>query len=202
MLLRLLALLAALVGIGALYAPRALLRASRSSPGRLFAEPEPPLEGADVFDVEQVLRDIAQEKDNRKATEAREKLEEKRKVLQKRSDRNYEKYWQEREAEGLPLKTKEAATIRSYYSVTNTNSSSSSSSLNSDNPEKQWDYQAVPVNPARGDGLAASAVGVGILAALILIKKQVGSRDEPRRKKERPVRGAINMPGIGPIYVD
>ena len=198
MLLRLLALLAALVGIGALYAPRALLRASRSSPGRLFAEPEP--DNADVFDVEQVLRDIAQEKDNRKATEAREKLEEKRKVLQKRSDRNYEKYWQEREAEGLPLKTKEAATIRSYYSVTNTNSSSSS--LNSGNPEKQWDYQAVPVNPARGDGLAASAVGVGILAALILIKKQVGSRDEPRRKKDRPVRGAINMPGIGPIYVD
>jgi len=201
MLLRLLALLAALVGIGALYAPRALLRASRSSPGRLFSEPEPESADGDVFDVEQVLRDIAQEKDNRKATEAREKLEEKRKVLQKRSDRNYEKYWQEREAEGLPLKTKEAATIRSYYSVTNTNSSSSSS-LNSANPEKQWDYQAVPVNPARGDGLAASAVGIGILAALILIKKQVGSRDEPRRKKERPVRGAINMPGIGPIYVD
>ena len=164
----------------------------------------------DEFDVEQVLKDIAAEKDSRKAAEAREKLEQRRAVLQKRSDKNYEEYWREREGKELKSAIKDQATLRSYYGAgVSTSSNGNSSSIGTGNSsvvisERVWDYQAVPVNPARGDGLGTAAVGVALLATLLVGRKLIVGEEgsAKRRNKDKPIRQAIVFPGVGPVYVD
>ena len=76
--------------------------------------------------------------------------------------------------------------------------------LSNDNAESGWDYQAVPVNPSQGDGITTSvSFGVALLAtALIVGKKILSPEADSKKKRVKPVRGAINMPGIGIVNVD
>lgn len=172
----------------------------------LFAETEESdLPPSNDFDIEKVLNQIAVEKDQKRAADAQQALDEKRAVLQKRSDKNYEKYWVDKEKKELAKESKDLATLRSYYSG---GPNRSNSSLSKDNAESGWDYQAVPVNPSQGDGITASvSFGVALLATALIVGKKILSPAEAdskknSKKKVKPVRGAINMPGIGIVNVD
>lgn len=105
----------------------------------LFAETgESDLPPSNDFDIEKVLSQIAVEKGQKRAADAQQALDEKRAVLQKRSDKNYEKYWVDKEKKELSKESKELATLRSYYSG-GPNRSNSNSSLSNDNAESGWD---------------------------------------------------------------
>ena len=164
-------------------------------------------EAQDEFDVEKVLQDIAEEKDKKKAAETQKAIDERNAVLQKRKSRNYEKYWAEQESKDLVQGVKDQATLRSYYGGGSrmSNNNATAVVIAEEKSQQLWNYQAVPVNPAKGDGVAVSAVGLAVLATFIVGKKLLVDKREGRTKssrQERPVRNAINMPGIGIVFVD
>lgn len=151
----------------------------------------------DDFNVEKVLRDIAEEQNQRKEDAIRAEEEQKRTVMQKRKDKNYEKYWQKQEQK-FEAQSKDAATMRSYYALNKTMSANEPSR----DANKLWDYQAVPINPSKGDGLPVVALGLVALAALVVGKKTIASGDNESRKSKKRIRNAINMPGIGIVNVE
>jgi hypothetical protein len=196
--MRSLHLLAGLLVLMLLDAVRGLLpsRALRRVPRLRLAGAE----DDDDFDIEKVVRDIQDEQENNKRVAKEDALEEKRAVLKKRKDRQYEQFWERSKEQGL--QSKQQVTLDSYYNGRDTYFSGRNGTQVSNSEGAAWDYTAAPVSVSKGDGVPAVVLGLAVLGALLVGKKLMRQPDDDNKKKKKRVRNAINMPGIGPVWVD
>lgn len=154
----------------------------------------------DDFDIEKVMRDIQDEQENNKRVAKEDALEEKKAVLKKRKDRQYEQFWERSKEQGL--ESKQQVTLDSYYNGRDTYFSGRNDTQVTTTEGAAWDYTAAPVSVSKGDGVPAVVLGLAVLGALLVGKKLTRQPDDDNKKKKKRVRNAINMPGIGPVWVD
>lgn len=176
--------------------PRPLVTALRLS----SSPPEVPVIGTETAsgatDYEAIIQQIQADKEFAAESAEREQQDKRRQVLQKRKDKEYEKYWDKQKELGKG--SKEQATMKSYYA--GKKKGGDARDATGIGEDTSWDYQAVPVSPR--DGTASTvALGLAVLAALVVGKK-VTSSGEPDVAKKKKVRNAINMPGVGIITVE